>query len=129
MKTKLLILIILFNFGAFGQKASKNMSKKVEIEHISQRKYNALVKQNKTVIVDFYADWCAPCKKLTPIIEKVASERNINILKINIDKNPELAKKLNIEGLPTLFYYKNGNFIWNHLGFITEEELIKKIQS
>ena len=105
------------------------MSKKVEIEHISQRKYNALVKQNKTVIVDFYADWCAPCKKLTPIIEKVASERNINILKINIDKNPELAKKLNIEGLPTLFYYKNGNFIWNHLGFITEEELIKKIQS
>lgn len=127
MKTKLLILIILFNFSAFGQKASKNTPKKSEIEHISESKYNVLVKQNETVIVDFYADWCAPCKKLTPIIEKVASERNFNVLKINIDKNPELAQKLNIEGLPTLFYYKNGNLIWNHLGFLTEEELIKKI--
>lgn len=127
MKTKLLILIILFNFGAFGQKRSTKTTKKVEIEHISEKKYNVLVKQNETVIVDFYADWCAPCKKLAPIIEKVALERNFNVLKINIDKNPDLAKKLNIEGLPTLFYYKNGNLIWNHLGFLSEEELIKKI--
>lgn len=127
MKTKLLILIILFNFGAFGQKTTTNAPKKSEIEHISESKYNVLVKQNETVIVDFYADWCAPCKKLAPIIEKVALEKKFNVLKINIDKNPELAQKLNIEGLPTLFYYKNGNLIWNHLGFLTEEELIKKI--
>lgn len=77
MKTKLLILIILFNFGAFGQKTTTNTPKKVEIEHISESRYNVLVKQNETVIVDFYADWCAPCKKLAPIIEKVALEKKI----------------------------------------------------
>lgn len=127
MKTNLLILIILFNLGAFGQQKAPKSPKKVKIEHISENKFNALVKQKENVIVDFYADWCGPCKKLAPIIEKISKEKGIDLLKINIDKNPELAQKLNIEGLPTLHYYKNGNLIWNHLGFLTEEELIKKI--
>jgi thioredoxin 1 len=127
MKTNLLILIILFNLGAFGQQKASKSPKKVKIEHISENKFNALVKQKENVIVDFYADWCGPCKKLAPIIEKISKEKGIDLLKINIDKNPELAQKLNIEGLPTLYYYKNGNLIWNHLGFLTEEELIKKI--
>ncbi len=127
MKSKLLILITLISFSVFGQQKITKSSKKIKIEHISENKFNQLVKQKETVLVDFYADWCAPCKKLAPIIEKVGLEKNINVLKINIDKNPELAEKLHIEGLPTIYYYKNGTLIWNHLGLLTEDELIKKI--
>lgn len=60
-------------------------------------------------------------------MEKVAKEKNIKLLKIDVDKNPELAKKLNIEGLPTVHLYKNGKLEWDNLGFISEEELMKKI--
>lgn len=127
MKTNVLILILLFNLGALGQQKAAKSPKKVTIEHISENKFNALVKQKEKVIVDFYANWCAPCKKLAPIIEKISKEKGIDLLKINIDKNPELAQKLNIEGLPTLYYYKNGDLVWTHLGLLTEEELIKKI--
>jgi thioredoxin 1 len=127
MNIKLLITIILLNWGALGQKKAPIATQKAKIEHLNESKFNALVAQNKTVIVDFYANWCAPCKKLAPIIEKVAREKNITLLKINIDTNPILAEKLNIEGLPTVYYYNNGNLIWSHLGFLTEEELNKKI--
>lgn len=127
MKTNILILILLFNLGALGQQKAVKSPKKVTIEHISENKFNALVKQKEKVIVDFYANWCGPCKKLAPIIEKISKEKGIDLLKINIDKNPELAQKLNIEGLPTLYYYKNGDLVWTHLGLLTEEELIKKL--
>ncbi|QYS86042.1 thioredoxin family protein [Flavobacterium oreochromis] len=66
-------------------------------------------------------------QKISSYFRKSFKRKKIKLIKIDTDKNPELAQKLNVEGLPTLHYYKNGKLVWENLGFITEEELIKKL--
>ena len=83
----------------------------------------------KPVLIDFYADWCPPCKKLSPIVEKVANENsNVKFVKINIDDEEELANKYNISSIPTLLLIKNGEEIERSVGLISKtqvENLIK----
>ncbi|MFA7325532.1 MAG: thioredoxin [Candidatus Kapaibacterium sp.] len=92
-------------------------------------KYLQLISNNeKLVLVDFNAEWCGPCKKLSPILDKLAKEYSskIELVKIDVDHNPIIAKQLRIEGLPTLKMYKNGKEVWNYLG-LTDEESIKEV--
>ncbi|MFK7000842.1 thioredoxin family protein [Flavobacterium oreochromis] len=130
MRLPITIATLLISFSFLGQtntslKSSKQ--EKIKLEKLTIEKYNQLLSQDPISIVDFNAKWCGPCKKLAPILEKVSKEKKIKLIKIDTDKNPELAQKLNVEGLPTLHYYKNGKLVWENLGFITEEELIKKL--
>lgn len=74
----------------------------------------------KRVLVDFYADWCGPCRMMAPVLEKVMG---IDILKVNIDTYPELAQQYGVMSIPNLFIFENGTPIKNHVGFINEEEL------
>lgn len=66
----------------------------------------------KTVIVDFYADWCMPCKMLTPVLEEIAKERagEVNVYKVNIDENPDLAAQFSVMTIPNVISFKNGQF-------------------
>ncbi|MCF8321191.1 MAG: thioredoxin fold domain-containing protein [Flavobacterium sp.] len=94
------------------------------------QEYNDLLKTDKIVLIDFYADWCAPCKKMTPFLIKMQKEMadKVTIVRLNADENKTLISQLKIDELPTLFIYKNNQIIWKHSGFISEEDLTKQLQ-
>ena len=82
------------------------------------------------VVVDFYADWCGPCKMLAPIVEDLAKEYNGKVVfyRINIDKNEALANKFEISSIPAIKVFKNGKIVADTLGFKTAEQLRPEIQ-
>lgn len=98
-------------------------------EGMSLTQYNEMLKSDTPVLVDFYAEWCTPCKKMEPYLKKMAAEMpdKIKIIRINADENTELCKKLNVSALPVLKLYKKNKILWNNLGFVTEQEVKKQI--
>lgn len=91
-------------------------------------KFKDLVKSSELVLVDFYADWCGPCKMLSPVLQEIASERkNIKVIKINIDKNKLLATDLNVRSVPTLMFYKHGKQLWRQAGSLPKGQILQKI--
>lgn len=102
----------------------KSTSAGMTVEH-----YNSLLKSETLVLIDFYAEWCAPCRKMEPYLKKIASEipDKVKIIRINADENTELCKELNVSALPVLKLYKNNNVIWENLGFVEETEVRKQI--
>ena len=79
--------------------------------------------QNKT-LVDFYADWCGPCKMIAPILEVIAEERNdINVLKINVDELPRIAGRFGITSIPTLMVFLNGQLLQTSLGYKAKSQI------
>lgn len=91
--------------------------------------YELLLKNDKTVVVDFYAEWCAPCKRMSPYLtemQKTMSDK-VEIIRIDADKNAELCKTLNVDALPTIFVYKNGTKSFEHIGYLSQEELLKQL--
>ena len=92
---------------------------------INQSDYQKVVVDNKLVLLDFYADWCAPCQTLLPIIEKLAKEYDgeVAIKKVNIDGNRELATTFQVKSIPTLIYFSEGEIIGRSTGVVPENEL------
>ena len=83
----------------------------------------------KKVLVDFYADWCGPCKMLSPILEEISKEnKDITILKVNVDDFGELAEKYGIMSIPNLKLFENGKISKEQVGLSTKEELEKLIK-
>ena len=80
---------------------------------------------NFLVLVDFWAEWCGPCKQVGPILEEIANEyeSKIKILKINIDENPQTPQKYNVRGIPTLMLFKNGNLADSKVGSLPKSAL------
>lgn len=83
--------------------------------------FEELIASSTPVIIDFSAEWCVPCKKITPILSQLVDDldEEITIIKIDIDKNPALRKKYNITAVPTLIAFKKGKQKWRHTGMIT----------
>ena len=80
--------------------------------------------KNKLVLVDFYANWCGPCQMLSPILEELEKEnKDLTIVKIDVDKNESLARKHGIMSIPALEIYKEGNLISKHVGYLSKDEL------
>ena len=96
---------------------------------MTQDEYNKLLISDKKVLIDFYADWCAPCKKMAPYLDKMSTEMadKVVIIRIDADKNKTLVEQLKIDGLPTLLLYENKELKWKNAGFISEEDLTKKL--
>jgi len=92
-------------------------------------KFNEIIKSDKPVLVDFYADWCQPCKMVSPILTQVKSELGdeIKIIKINVDNNPTISAKYGIRSIPTLMLFKNGQLKFNQAGVIPAEEIKRLI--
>ena len=86
--------------------------------------------QSNLVLVDFWAEWCGPCKQISPILEEIANEKdNLNILKLNIDENPVTPQKYNVRGIPTLMLFKDGKLIDTKIGSLPKSALEDWINS
>ena len=88
---------------------------------------NEVLNANETVLVDFYADWCGPCKMMSPIIDEISKEvtNNVKVGKINVDDNGSIAEKYNIMSIPTIIVFKGGKPIKSFVG-LTDKESIKQ---
>jgi thioredoxin 1 len=82
------------------------------------------------VLVDFYADWCAPCKTLSPIVQQVSSDLHgrVKVIKVNVDKNQSAAMKYGIKGVPTLILFKEGKILWRQSGAMPKKALQDSIE-
>jgi thioredoxin 1 len=91
--------------------------------------FDAEIKGDQPVLVDFSATWCGPCKILTPIVEKIADEfaGKYKICKVDIDESPSVAAKFGIRGVPTVLVFKNGEKTSQHVGVTNKETLLKML--
>ena len=94
-------------------------------------KFSEIINQNKPVLVDFFADWCGPCKMMSPILKEVkdALGETVSIIKINVDNNQKLAAQYQVRGVPTLILFKEGSQVWRESGVLQKKELIEIINS
>lgn len=92
-------------------------------------KFNEIINSGQPVLVDFFAEWCGPCKVLAPTLKDVASELNgkARILKVDVDKNPAAASAYGIQGVPTLILFKNGEIKWRQSGVVPRHTLMEVI--
>jgi thioredoxin 1 len=92
-----------------------------------------VLSDNKLTVLDFWAPWCGPCKVLTPIIDEIAEEHTdsnkVNIGKVNVDENSDLAVKYGIRGIPSVLFIKDGNVVDRFVGMKTKEEILEKINT
>lgn len=90
----------------------------------SVAEYDQLLKDNKSVFVDFYADWCGPCKMVGPLVEELSEEeKDVTFVKVNVDENPDIAQRYGIMSIPTLIAFKDGEIAGSILGFQPKEAL------
>ena len=87
--------------------------------------------KDKTLIIDFWAPWCGPCKALTPVLEELSSEMSdsVEVYKVNVDDNTELAQEHGVQSIPTLLVYKNGSLSETIIGLKTNDELVDIVNS
>jgi thioredoxin len=93
------------------------------------QEYNELIQSDKKVIVNFYAKWCEPCKRMEPYILKLKEEMKgkITIARMDADENKTILDILKMDGLPVIIVYENGKEVWRNIGYISEEELRKHL--
>lgn len=93
-------------------------------------RFTEIINQNKPVLVDFFAEWCGPCKMMSPILKEVKDilGDKVSIIKIDVDKNQSLAAKYQVRGVPTLLLYKKGEQMWKQSGVVQKNDLIAVIK-
>jgi thioredoxin 1 len=91
--------------------------------------FNKLIGSETPVLVDFYADWCGPCKAMSPAIQEVGKdvEGKARVIKVNIDKNQAAAMQYNVMAVPTFIIFKQGQPVWRHAGMIDKHTLQKQL--
>ena len=95
----------------------------------SQNFEEEVIKSEKPVLIDFYADWCGPCKMLSPIIDEIAEENSeIKVVKVNVDDSQDLAMKYQVMSIPTLVVIKNGEEVNRSVGLIDKAQVVNLIK-
>lgn len=96
-----------------------------KIQQLSLTDFNKLLETDKPVLVDFHTRWCVPCKKMAPIVDKIAEQYKTQaiVLRVDVDKSKEVAKHFQVQGIPVFILFKNGKEKWRHNGMVTQAEL------
>ena len=91
---------------------------------------NELLRSDKPVLLDFYADWCGPCKMLSPVLSEIADEYAdvLRVAKVNVDDEPELAMKFKVSSIPMLVLFKNGKIISTSVGYRPKDEILNELK-
>lgn len=94
-------------------------------------KFNEIINGNDLVLVDFYAEWCGPCKMMSPILQevKVNLKESVKIIKVNVDQHQDLASHFMVRGVPTFMLFKTGKMLWSQSGVLSTKDLIQIISS
>jgi len=97
---------------------------------MSRSRFDSLTNSDKMVLVDFYAEWCVPCKKMKPYIDEISTTmtQEVSVIRINADDSPQLCKELGIAELPFLQLYRNNVLAWTKSGYASKEELFSKLR-
>ena len=101
----------------------------MEVVKLTEKNFEKeVLKAKETVIVDFYADWCGPCKMQSPILDEIAEERsNVKVCKINVDEEPVITESYNIMSIPTMMVFKNGDKTKEFVGLTPKEKILDEI--
>ncbi len=99
------------------------------LKHVNSKEFEQeVLKNSKSVLVDFYADWCGPCKMVAPVLEKIGREHTeFEIVKVNVDENQDLAIKYGVMSIPTMIVFKKGEAVDGIVGFSDEQAIINLI--
>ncbi|BDB99027.1 thioredoxin [Saccharolobus caldissimus] len=101
-----------------------NEEEKEIVKHLDSKNFDDFIRKNKVAVIDFWAEWCAPCLILAPIIEELARDYpQVGFGKINSDENPDIAARYGVMSLPTLIFFKNGEPVDEILGAVPREEI------
>ena len=100
----------------------------MSILHVNKDNFNSVKTSEKPVLLDFYADWCGPCRMVGPVVDEIARERaDIKVGKVNVDEQPELARQYRVMSIPTLIFFKNGELVRREVGGKSKEEILDMI--
>jgi thioredoxin 1 len=94
-------------------------------------KFNELINSEKPVLVDFHAEWCGPCKMMSPILKETKDSLGdeVTIIKVDVDKNPAVAQQYQVQGVPTLILFKKGQIKWRQSGVVPKNTLVSTIRN
>ena len=129
MKKLAILLAFLFVAMPAAFASSPDTNEKSDVIMVTNVNYDALTKEHKLLVVDFWAPWCPPCRALTPIIEELATDYKgkVGIGKCNVDENRELTKQFGISSIPAIFFIKGGKIVDSHIGYCEKKVLKEKI--
>ncbi len=124
LKLALILFVSLSLINCTGSAKQEDSDNVVVLQ--SESDFDKIISGSTTVIVDFYADWCRPCKMQGPILQETASEMNgkIIVLKVNVDKFPDIARRYQVTGIPSLIMFNKGEHVWDAVGLQEKETII-----
>ena len=98
---------------------------------INSSEFSGLLQEDKLLVVDFFATWCGPCKKLSPTLDEVSEElgEQVNIVKVDVDESEDLAMNYGIRSVPTVLFFQNGQQVDKFVGALPKSEIVAKIQA
>ncbi len=113
-----------------AEKLPESTASQTKSGGLTTAEFQQMLSGDKTILVDFYAEWCGPCKKMKPFLDEIATEMNatVKIIRIDVDKNPDLAASMHITALPTIQIIRNNAVIWTKIGFVEKAELVEQLK-